>query len=401
MESERQSGLKRRIGPLLLTAYGVGIIVGAGIYVLVGAVAGAAGVWAPLAFVIAGAVAVPSALSYSELATRLPEAAGGPAYVEFGLGSHRLAMLVGWTNVLVNLLAAAAILRGGVGYLVSLVNVHSGVAIVLLGAVLTAIAVVGVLESLTIAAILTTIEVLGLLLAVGAGFFAEPIKAWSAPLAQFDATGLSVAVALAFFAFIGFESMVNVAEEVRAPHKVIPRAIVGSLAGAGLLYVLVSVATVRSVPSDVLALSDRPLALVWESGTGVSAMFLSAIAVAAALNGVLAQLVTGSRILYGLGKRSPRLAIFRPTSSRFGTPVLATVMCGAIAVTAAVALPVVTLAEFTGQVLLVVFAVVNAALIGAKRKAPDAPFRVHGAVPWFGLAACIAAFAASLVSLPT
>lgn len=390
-------GLKRRIGPVLLTAFGVGIMVGAGIYVLTGAAAGAAGMWAPVAFLLAGVVAAPSALSFAELSARIPEASGDSAYIEFGLRAHRLAVLVGLLNVAVGIIAGAAILRGGVGYLTSLVPVPSTAAIVGLGAVLTLIALVGVAESLAFAALLTVVEVAGLLMATWAGFAAEPMAAWSVPLPEPEWGGIAVAVVLAFFAFIGFDDMVNMAEEVRSPERVMPRAILVALAITAVLYGLVSLATVRAVPREVLAASERPLALVWEAGTGRSAAFLSAIAVAAALNGILAQIVMASRVLFGLGRRSAWLTVFRQTSARLGTPVLATVVCGAGVVVAAVALPVATLAEITSQVLLVVFALVNASLIGAKRRQPQAPFTVPGFVPWLGIVACLAAFAASLV----
>ena len=115
--------LPKRLGTGLLTAYGVGIMVGAGIYVLVGHAAGAAGIWAPLAFLLAGVVAVPSALSFAELSARIPEAAGDSAYVEHGLRAHWLAVLVGLINIVAGVIGGAAVLRGGVGYLTALVPV--------------------------------------------------------------------------------------------------------------------------------------------------------------------------------------------------------------------------------------------------------------------------------------
>jgi len=390
--------LKRRIGPGLLTAYGVGIMVGAGIYVLVGAAAGAAGMWAPLAFLLAGLVAVPSALAFSELSARIPEAAGDSSYVEVGLNLHWLAVLVGAINVIAGTVASAAVLRGGVGYLTSIVDVPFTWAVIGLGFAMTLIALVGVLESLVFAAVLTVIEVIGLILVVGAGFAAEPVADWSLPLPRPEWIGIAGATTFAFFAFIGFDDMVNMAEEAREPQRTMPRAILWALAITAVLYALVSLAAIRAVPRDVLAVTERPLALVWESGTGRSAVFLSAIAVAAALNGVLAQIVMASRVLFGLGKRSPALAMFRRTSKRFGTPTLGTIAVGVVVILSALTLPVATLAELTTQALLIVFAIVNISLIGVKRKQPEAPFRVPGYVPWLGLIACLVTFAASLLS---
>ncbi len=391
-----ETALKRRIGPGLLTAYGVGVMVGAGIYVLTGAAAGAAGMWAPLAFVLAGLVAVPSALSFSELSARIPEAAGDSSYVEVGLKMHWLAVLVGAINIIAGTVAAAAVLRGGVGYLTSFVDLPFTWSVMGLGAGLTLIAIVGVLESLAFAAILTVVEVIGLMLVIWAGFNAPPVAEWSMPLPSIEWAGVAGATLFAFFAFIGFDDMVNMAEESRNPARTMPRAIIWALAITALLYTLVSLAAVRAVPREVLGVSERPLALVWEAGTTGSAVFLSAIAVAAALNGVLAQIVMASRVFYGLAKRSPLLRPFRATSARFGTPVLGSVVVGVAVSASALTLPVATLAEVTTLALLIVFAIVNAALIGLKRREPKSPFDVPDYVPWLGVIACLGTFAASI-----
>ena len=388
--------LKRRIGPGLLTAYGVGVMVGAGIYVLTGVAAGVAGVWAPLSFLLAGLVAVPSALAFAELSARIPEAAGDSSYIEVGLRQHWLAVLVGWINIIAGTVAAAAVLRGGVGYLTAIVDVPFVWGVVGFGAAMTVIALIGVLESLAFAAILTLVEVVGLLMVTGAGFAAAPVAEWSAPPPP-EWSGVAAATVFGFFAFIGFDDMVNVVEETKNPERAMPRAILWALAITALLYALVSMAAVRAVPREVLGVSERPLSLVWETGTGTSALFLSAIAVAAAMNGVLAQIVMAARVLFGLGKRSPGLSVFRHAHKRFGTPVLGTVLVGAATTASALTLPVAVLAEITTQALLIVFAIVNAALVGVKRRDPEGPFVVPVYVPWLGMAACIAAFAASFV----
>ncbi|WP_343082229.1 APC family permease [Ostreiculturibacter nitratireducens] len=388
-------GLRQRLGLGLLTAYGVGIMVGAGIYVLVGVVAGQAGVWAAVSFLLAAIVVVPTALTFSELSSRIPEAAGDSSYVEIGLNQHWLAIFVGWVNIAAGTVAAAAVLRGGVGYLISVVPMPFVWAVIGLGAALTLIAIAGVLESLAFAAALTVVEVCGLLVVSWAGFTAEPVTEWLAPPAP-EWNGIIAATIFAIFAFIGFDDIVNMAEEARRPMRDMPRAILLSLAITALLYALVSLAAVRAVPRDVLAVSERPLALVWEMATGRSAAFLSLVAVAAALNGVLAQIVMASRVLYGLGKRSPGYAVFRKTHAEFGTPVFGTIVIGVALTAAALTLPVAVLAEFTSQALLVVFAIVNLALIGLKRKAPAGHFSVPVLVPWAGLIASLAALGASL-----
>lgn len=375
--------LKRRIGLGLLTAYGVGVMVGAGIYVLVGAIAGKAGVWAPVSFLIAGLIAAPAALSYAEFSTRLPEAAGEAAYVAQGLRSPALALLVGLGIVASGTISAGAVLRGGAGYLADGFGVDPTAGVLLLGIGLTAVAVVGVLESLAFAAVFTAVELLGLLLVVWAGFTATPSADWTAPAAPVW-SGIGVAAVLAFFAFIGFEDIVNMAEETRDPTRTLPRAILISLAITATIYALVAWAAVRAVPLGQLAASDSPLALVWQISRGGNAAFLSAIAVFAALNGVLAQIVMAARVLFGLGRRTPALAIFHHAHPRFGTPVAATLLIGTLVILAALFVRLTTLAEMTSAILLGVFTLVNLALILEKRREPDAPFRTPFWVPVAG-----------------
>jgi len=386
--------LKRQLGLGLLTTYGVGVMVGAGIYVLVGVAAGEAGVWAPLSFLMAAIVVMPTALTYCELTSRIPEAAGEAAYIEIGLRQHWLALAVGGIMVVAGTVAAAAVLRGGVGYLVSIAPVPFEAGVVGLGVFLVLVALVGALESLRFAAILTVIEVVGLLIVIWAGFGAAPVADWQSPPAL-EWSGIIGASVFAFFAFIGFEDLVNMAEETRNPERNMPRAILWALLITAVLYALVSTAAVRAVPRELLGTSDRPLALVWETATGESAAFLSVIAVAAALNGVLAQIVMASRVLFGLGRRSPALAVFHHSHPRFGTPVLGTVVIGTVVIASALTLPVAALAEITTMALLVVFAIVNLALIGLKRQNTASPFSVPVIVPWFGLFACVGAFAAA------
>lgn len=382
--------LKRRIGPGLLTAYGVGVMVGAGIYVLVGAVAAQSGLWAPLAFLMAGVIAAPTALSYAEFSTRVPEAAGEAAYVGLGLSSQTLAVLVGLAIVAAGTVSGGAVLRGGVGYLTHALDVPVIPATLVLGAILIGVAIVGVLESMALVAVFTVIELAGLGLVVWAGFSADPVADWSAPPALVWSAVASGAV-LAFFAFIGFEDIVNMAEEVEQPDRTLPFAILAALGITTVIYALVSVAAVRAVPLGSLSGSESPLALVWQAARGGDAAFLSSIAVFAALNGVLAQIVMASRVLYGLGLRTPSLSVFHHAHPRFGTPVLATALIGAAVLVAALTLRVAVLAEVTSAILLSVFVLVNLSLILLKRRAPEAPFRVSPLVPVVGLVLSVAA----------
>ena len=391
--------LRRRIGLGLLTAYGVGVMVGAGICVLVGAVAAEAGLWAPLSFLLAGLIAAPTALSYAEFSTRLPEAAGEAIYVARGLDLPWLGQLVGLAIVAAGTVSAAAVLRGGVGYLVFFTGLPQAAAVVVIGLALVAVAVIGVLESLALAAVFTVTEVLGLVLVIHAGASAPAVAA-VADLPMITAPGVMAGVAvgaeLAFFAFIGFEDIVNMAEEVTRPTHTLPRAILLSLAITGLLYMLVALAAIRAVPLAQLGASEQPLALVWQAAHGGNAAFLSLIAVGAALNGVLAQMVMAARVLFGLGRRSEVFAVFHHAHPRFGTPVLATLLIGALVILGALIAPVAGLAGVTSALLLTVFVLVNGALLGMKRQVPQAAFRVPMAVPLAGLGLSLGALAVML-----
>ncbi|MEM7274468.1 MAG: APC family permease [Actinomycetota bacterium] len=395
--ANRTEQLDRRLGPTLLSLYGIGVMVGAGIYVLVGTVAENAGVLSPLAFLAAGAIAAPTALTYAELSVRIPESAGEAAYVRAAFRSSVLSTGTGLAIVVVGDTSAAAVLRGGVGYLTDLVDTSPVGLTVVLAVALTALAAWGVVESLSAAAAFTIVEILGLLLVVRAGLLAPPSADWTAGVpGEVAVGGFGMAMVLAFFAFVGFEDLVNMAEEVKRPSRTLPIAILTSLVVASLLYGVVSIAAVRSVEISALAGSDRPLALVYEQAGGNGSL-LAAIAGVAALNGVLAQMVMAARVLFGLGRRERWLAGFHRTHERFGTPAVATVVVGAVVMVGAATVDVAALAELTSTFLLAVFCGMNITLIVIKRRG-DAPggFTVPSWVPWIGLGGSAAALSVAL-----
>lgn len=367
--------LQRRVKLGLLVFYGVGVMVGAGIYVLVGKVAGVAGPLTPLAFLLAGAAAALSALSFAELSARIPESAGEAAYTRAAFGIPWFGDLVGVCVALVGVVSAAAILKGGVGYLMTFVDAPRWALEIICGVALGLTAAVGVVKSLAVAAAFTVLEVFGLLLVAGAGLSAEPVLPF-VDMVDISAAGSGAAPAvfaaavLAFFAFIGFEDMVNLAEEVIDPVRVMPRAIVLAVTITTALYCLVAVTALHAVPVEALAQSDRPLALVFERGTGMSSAPIALIAVFATLNGVLAQIVMASRVLYGVGRHNPLLAWAYHAHPRLGTPLKATGLATAIVIGLAALAPIETLAQATTYLLLAIFIVVNAALLVLKRRGP-------------------------------
>ena len=203
--------------------------------------------------------------------------------------------------------------------------------------------------------------------------------------------GLIGTVLLAVFAFIGFEGLANVAEEVRHPKRTLPRAIFLTLAISTLLYVsVVWIALVAVGPSE-LGQSQAPLALAFERLTGASPRTMSAIAVVATLNGIIVQIIMASRVLYGLARQGDLPSTLAIVGGRTHTPLVATALATLTVLGLALALPLQNLAEVTSRLTLVVFTAVNVSLIVIKQRGPVTSdgYEAPGWVPWAGAATCI------------
>lgn len=389
--------LKRSLSLLQATLYGLGVTIGAGIYVLIGAAAGRAGMHAPIAFVLAAILMALTAASFAELAGRMPVAAGEAAYVRDAFQSDRLALFVGLLVVAVAVVSAAAISVGSAGYIGIFIAWPETLLIALVVLAMGAIAGWGIKESVNFAGVMTLIEVGGLLLLILAGTASGPELVTRLPEALPPLgdgavmAGLMGTVMLAVFAFIGFESLANVAEEVRDPQRTLPRAIFLTLALSTLLYVLVLWVALVAVPSEELAQSKAPLALVFERLTGASPRTMSLIAIVATLNGIIVQIIMASRVFYGLARQGQLPAFFGAVNSATQTPINATAVATALVLVFAVLLPLHHLADLTSRITLVVFALVNLSLIRIKAQARPAPPGAYVApdwMPWAGLVAC-------------
>lgn len=386
--------LNRTLGLPLVTLYGLGNILGAGIYVLVGKVAGFAGSSTTLAFLIAMATAAVTALSYMELAGRYPVSASVSVYLHRAFGKRRLSTMIGLTMVGGGVASAAALAQGFAGYLNSLVPIPTAVAAVGLLVVLGAIAVKGIGESATTAAALTGLEVLGLVLVIWFGRKAFGHIEVTSLLRIDPAVGLGGVFAgafLAFYAFIGFEDMVNVAEEAKNPRRTMPLAILFALLASTVLYLLVVVVSTTVVAPAELAGSDAPLTLVFERSGASHGVFLSLIGMIAAMNGVIVQIIMGSRIIYGLANEGWIHHRFGRVHGSYQTPVTATLVVVAAMIVGAAVLPLVSLAQLTSLLVLIIFTLVNAALIVIKRR-----HREHGGyidvpapIPYLGVMLCL------------
>lgn len=391
--------LRRSLSLPLLVLYGLGVTVGAGIYVLVGAAAGRAGPAAPAAFAVAAIVMGLSAASFSELAARLPVSAGEAAYVREAFASPQLSVLTGLLVITAAVVAAATIAKGAAGYLQLFLPLPSIALTLGVIAVMGLVASRGVAEAAGIAAMMTVVELSGLVAIITAGFLHKPSLiaglGEAMPISSDPAIwrGMLSAAMLAFFAFIGFESIVNLAEEAHAPTRQLPRAIFLTLAISTLLYILVVLVALGFATPAELGSASAPLSLVFQRTTGASPMILAAIAVCATVNGVIAQFVLASRVLYGLARQGSLPAFLGRVHAGTQVPHLATAVVVAAAALLALAAPVETLAEWTTRVMLGIFILVNLALVRLKLRGDPAPRDAHVwplAVPVLGALSCAA-----------
>jgi APA family basic amino acid/polyamine antiporter len=385
-------GLRRSLSLSWLTLYGLGTTIGAGIYALSGEVARSAGMQAPLAFVGASLLAAFSAASFAELGSRFPRSAGEAVYVREGFGRRGPATAVGLLVVLAGSVSAATLADAFAGYAAELVRIPGALAVLLLVASLGGLAGWGIRESVAATALLTLVEVGGLLLVVAAGAdraVAELPARWrelALPSGAAAWTGVGTGALLAFYAFLGFEDMVNVAEEVRSVRRTLPLAIALTLLLTTALYVLLESIAVLAVPPAQLAESSAPLVLVYERSGGRWPAVIGMIGVLAMLNGALVQIIMASRVLYGLAGERGVPGWLGRVHPRTRTPLFATASVAAVVLVLALLFPLRSLAETTSAITLLVFATVNGSLLRIHRRpAPPGAFVCPRWVPLAGL----------------
>lgn len=373
--------------------YGLGVTIGAGIYVLVGAAAGRSGMHAPLAFVAAAFVMAITGASFAELGTRMPVAASEAAYVQAAFGQKWLSAATGFLVVIAAIISGATISVGSAGYISVFIPLPSPL---IIGGVVLAmggVACLATAHSISFAGVMTLIEIGGLAiivasgLASGSSLISRLPELWPAGDAA-AWTGVGQAALLAVFAFIGFEHLVNISEEMKDPIRTLPRALFITVGVTALLYACVVWIAVTAVPPAELAGSPAPLALVFQRLTGLPIQTLSAIAIVATVNGIIVHMIMIGRVLYGLASLG-NLPAFMATVSGNGVPLVATLAGVAAILVFAVSIPLTGLAEWTSRVTLAIFAFVNLALIRIKTSEPKPPsdvFIVPIGVPVAGLA---------------
>lgn len=378
--AEHPGTLKRSLGPFLLTFSGLGIILGAGIYSVIGVAAGITGESVWLAFVASGAVAAFTAVAYAELATTYPKASAEFTYIERALPevpsvATTIGLLVGFSGVAT---AASVALAFG-GYLVGFVDVPPILtALVLLGVVVL-VNVIGTRQAASVTALFTLVEICGLVAVIVVG---ANSPRFGDALASVPSASLAQGTALVFFAFLGFENIANLAEEAKRPSRDLPIAIFASLGIATLLYVLVALAVVALVSPATLGASDAPLVTAVRAGDPRIAGALGGVALFATANTALASILVASRVLYGMGRAKALPALLGRLLPKRKTPWLATVVTGAVAIALLPLGEVALVASVSSFAALVAFVCVDIALIVLRRRDPDRerPFRVPGAI---------------------
>ncbi|THA76130.1 amino acid permease [Streptomyces sp. A0642] len=390
-------GLKKELTTWLLYFFILGDVLGAGVYVLVGEVAAEAGgaVWVPL--VVALGLALLTATSYAELATKYPRAGGASHYATLAYGPFT-GFVAGFCMLAAGVVSVAALARGFAGdYLSEFVSLPLVLVVVVFLVALALLNARGISESTRANAVATVIEVGGLLLVIGLG-------AWIVlrgggdmgrltdlgTVSEGPVTAVLSGAVLAYYSFVGFETSVNVAEETRDPRRSYPRALFGALVTAGAVYVLVGAAAAAAVPTGTLARSSGPLLEVVRTAGGVPTWLFSAIALVAVANGALLTGIMSSRLAYGMARDGllPRFLTVVLPGRR--TPWAAIAATTALSLLLALTGDVSTLASTLVLLLLVVFFLVNTSLLVLRRD-PGRPghFTAPIVVPVLGAASCI------------
>lgn len=367
--------LNRVLGLPMLTFYGVGMILGAGIYSIIGKAAGIAGDGIWLSFVFAAAAAMLAALSYAELAAMFPKAGGEYVYLRKAFPKLKwIGNAGGLMMAFAGIATAATVVLAFAGYLQQFVTLPPLLIASSLLGLFTIVNILGVKESSWVNAAFTLIEVFGLLLFIYFGV--QSPKFGEALFSSFSAATLSGS-ALIIFAYFGFENIVNFAEETKNPEVTLPRAILLSIGISTVLYVLVALAAVSLLPSSELAESSAPLSDAIRPLSEKIAGALAGIALFATANTALVSLVTTSRILYGMAQDHALPGIFAGVLAKRKTPWFAALFSMLFACALLPLNKVDTLASISSFATMLAFVAVHAALVVLRFQDPNRkrPFR--------------------------
>lgn len=390
--------LKRAISPRMLILFIVGDILGAGIYALTGKVAAEVGgaIWVP--FLVAFLLAALTATAYAELVGKYPQAAGAALYTHKAFRRPFVTFLVAFAVLMSGITSASAAARAfGGDYLAEFVDLPT--VLVGLGFVLglAAINYWGIRESVRINVVLTVVEVTGLVVILAIGLIGllsgdgEPGRALDFDAENGILLGVLGGTALAFYALLGFEDTVNLAEETQEPSRSFPRALFAGLVITGLIYLGVAFVSSMMVPADELSESSGPLlAVVEASGVEFPPKLFAAIALLAVANTALINLIMASRLLYGMARQGLVPRVLARVGDARKTPWVAILLTLAIAAALVSTGSLTGLADTTVLLLLCVFAVVNISVLVLRRDQVEHDhFRAPTVLPAIGAVACV------------
>lgn len=379
--------LKRSLGLPQMVLYGLSTTIGAGIYALIGELAGVSGYMAPSAFLLASVMAGLTALSFAELASRYPLAAGASLYIKQGLGSTKLAVVAGLLVAMAGIVSSAALINAFIGYLSQFIEVHRFSAILITALIIGLLAIWGIAEAIFIAALITLVEIAGLLLII---FYSAPIYTELPqrlpellPGTDLDSWAMIYAGALlAFYAFIGFEDMVDVAEEIKEVRRTLPLAIIITLSITTVLYMAIMIAAILAIPPAQLAAEKAPLVALYQHFSNDQSIIIGLIGMSAIINGALIQTIMASRVLYGLSSRGQLHHALSKVHPFTRTPIIATVIVIICIFSFAIFGQLSTLAESTSMIMLVIFSLVNLSLWRIKSREDCQPENTFAVPLW-------------------
>lgn len=366
--------LKRTLGLFEAIMYGVGVIVGVGVYSLIGKASAFAGNATWLAFLLGAFIAVCTGMSYAELSSMFPKSSADYYYITKAFNNRFLAFLVSWLLIFAGLVGIATVSRGFSGYAKGLSNINETVLSILLIIFISFVVIRGIKISSALNVLLVALTIFGLLIVIGFGIrhFGSVDYFYS----PYGLNGILVAAPIIFFAFLGFENIVSIAEETKSPRKNIPRAIIGSIAITTILYILVSLSIVSLVGWQVLANSDAPLALAVEKESSIGSFIVTLIALTATSSTVLGLIIYLSRIVYGIAKEGSLPKFLALVHPRYKTPWVAIVVIAFFSILFLFFGDMVTTASLATFSTLTAFIAVNLAVIWLRRYKISRKFKV-------------------------
>lgn len=357
--------LARKISLPLLTFYGLGTILGAGIYVLIGEVTLRAQQYTYLSFIISASIAGITAYSFARLASMQPKSAGEAAYIFAAFQSRYASALTGLAVILIGSVSAATMVKGFTAYFLSVYDTQDLIIIFGIISFITVFSIWGISQSIWLATIITVIEILGLLFVIYVVLDDKEVtheKVESTADLIHHGPMILYAAFISFYAYIGFEDIVNIAEETIDARKAVPLAILFSLIISTILYVALAITCTTYIPLNIFESSDAPLVSII-AYKGFDTTVIAIISMVAIVNGALVQQIMASRVLYGMAEQKLFLSIFKQVNTRTQTPVFATLVIAAFILLLSLSFNLVTLAETTSAITLLVFISVQIALI--------------------------------------